>query len=804
VARESIGTLHLQFKANTRGFIGPMRDVTRAVRAVDRQVARSSAGWKSLAKSVLTAVVAYKALRLAFRGVVGSIEVAAEFERQEAALGALIGNAKIAKELTDDLIAFSLATPFTFKELLAGSKQLLAFGFAAKQILPVLAVLGEAAAATGTALADAVFPFAQARTESKQVWKDIRQFTSKGILSLEDLAAEIGIATDEIRAFSAAGKLNFTQIASAMKKNAIEGGRFSGLMGTIAQTTFGLIQRFKDLWQLIQKGTGEAIIEVFNLRQNMQDLFATVGSLVTSGKFKDAMVAWISLLRDAFVWFVGRIEQTVRIMAHLLGTAFSVLVGLAEKFGDVLGLSSKKQFILRQTFGESRDAFIDRAALKKFELDQSGEKVLESKIRFVDPLAESLHPGGSLLDVLFTVDARSEIGKVIDRMKEFGKELQNMPTTPDWARSLELMLNPDGQSVVFKNITQMYRHFIDSSTKFWDDLNRITGSGVIGTSIELLRELLASARTVLTTGIPLIDSAVRQTIEPYREILKMAQELAAQSTFAKVLNAPVKFIQNLAAKFETGFDKTALLFDEVSKVLEKAVTQIRNVVGPRVTFRQQVDELIGQSKLDRTPGFVSQAQAARKSADMLDRQLLRVQEMKMLWQLSQKVIADTVDPMQQLHRFSLDTLIAQQKGFLNDKQRLAGIRAMAKELFKIADAKIDPFEAFAKRKEELETLLADQRISLGQFTATLKRDREAILNLGTGSELRPSSGFRFARAAFSGKIAGGDTASLLRQQNKQQNVQIVQAQQTNRTLSRMEQHFLQAFTIYQRTFPGGF
>ena len=754
MARESIGTLHLQFKANTRGFIGPMRDVTRAVRDLDVQVTRSTSGWKSLAKSVFGAVVAYKALRFAIRGVLGSIKVAAEFERQGAALEALIGNAQEAKKLTDDLIGFSLATPFTFKELLAGSKQLLAFGFTAKQIIPTLAVLGEAAAATGTALADAVFPFAQARTEFKQVWKDIRQFTSKGILSLEDLAAQIGIGTDEIRAFSAAGKLNFTQIAGAMKKNAIEGGRFSGLMGTIAETTFGLIQRFKDLWQLIQKGTGDAIIEVFNLRVIMKDLFKTVGSLVTSGKFKDAMVAWIMLLRDSFVWFIGRIEQLVRIALQTFGVAFAALAKIVEKFAGPLGLATRKTISIRQNPGETEDDFLNRAQQFRERQEARGVKILRDRIVSTDALANAIMAWKApTFEARFLTETRTELGEQLAKLQDIGAVVASISTTPDWARQLELWLNPEGQSVVFKNITEMYRHFIDTSKKFMKDLTAESG------------------------------------------LTKM---------FEKVLSGPIKFVQDLAAQMTTNFDETQLLFDEVSGILGKAVTEIGNVTGPRVTFRQQVEDLLSQSSLARTPRFQSQAEAARKSADMLDRQLLVVQEIKMLWALSQKIIADTVDPMQQLHRFSLDTLIAQQKGFITEKQRLKGIKLMAKELFKIADAKIDPFEAFAKRKKELETLLADQRISLGQFTATLKRDRADLLNLGTGNELRPSSGFRFARAAFSGKIAGGDTASLLRQQNKQQNVQIVQAQQTNRTLSRMEQHFLRAFNLSNQILAGGF
>ena len=769
MARESIGSLHLQFKANVRGFVVPLREMRRAVGAVDKDVQKSGRSWKKLAVSVLGAVAAYKAFKLAARGILGSIKTAAEFERQGAALEALIGNARIAKNLQKDLIGFSLATPFTFKELLDASKQLLAFGFTAKEILPTLAVLGEAAAATGTSLSEAVFPFAQSRTEFKQVWKDIRQFTSRGILSLEDLAAVLNTTRDKIRDLSEAGKLNFNQIAEAMKRNAIEGGRFHGMMGKIAETTYGLIQRFKDLGILIKRDIGAAFIEVTNLRGIMKGLFETVGEIVTAGLFRTAMETWMEHVRTVFLWLIGQIEQTIRMSLRAIGKAITELAKLFGEIGAALAkipiigepFRSKRTISIRQNVlgGETENEFLNRVQRRRDAILDAGGEILNQKIGL-----GLIAPG---FVAKFDIDEASPFKGIVDAAEKFGKSLNDTSTYPDFAKWLEERLNPKGQSVVTQSVSEIWKTLTDHWKTFFEDVKTIGAGGELGLFISTVRDWLGDLNKTLTTGVPLFDRIIKHYIESGERMMGAAQKWAATSTFSKVLSAPIKFIADLAGSFKSGFDETELFFGKIGELLDKAATQIKGIEGPRRTLRERVDEQIAQSSLAKSPAFEAAVVIARARADELDHSRLVLEEQKNLWELSQKIIEDTVTPMQKLNRLAVDTIVAQHKGYMTEKQRLAGLRKAAKELFNIADVKIDPFETFTLRAMKLKELFMIGRISFEEFEHNLRLARDKRFGDAGGFTV-PFSQYEFADPTFKGRIRGADMSSLLAKQSKNQ------------------------------------
>lgn len=79
----------------------------------------------------------------ATQGLKSVIQSAAEVQQTSAAFTVMIGNAKTAKALMNDLMNFSDKTPFTFSLLTNVSKELLSVGFTADQIKPKLQMLGD-------------------------------------------------------------------------------------------------------------------------------------------------------------------------------------------------------------------------------------------------------------------------------------------------------------------------------------------------------------------------------------------------------------------------------------------------------------------------------------------------------------------------------------------------------------------------------------------------------------------------------------------------------------------------------------
>lgn len=555
MGREAIGTLHLQFKANTKQFSRALKNVQGALGKTHRTVEKGRRSWAGYAKGILGAVAAYKALQFTFRAVRASFATAIEFERQHAAIEALTGSARDARKLWDDLLAFSLATPFTFMELIQASKQLLAFNFSMKEILPTIAVVGKAAAATGQNMADAIFPFAQARTEWKQVWKDIRQFTSRGMFSIQDLADTIGIARGEVKKFVEEGNLAFPMIAETMRRNAAAGGRFDTALTKIAESVFGLTQRFKDLMDQVKKGVGEAIIEVFNLKQVMKDIFTAVGQAVISGKFKALMVEIVTTVRDLTLVIIGTIENVIRANIRALGLAAEIFGGVVRELDKALGLffpgkgfggsAATKTRPMHQLAGESDEHFRVQVANRRKELEKTGQfidlqmrrAVLEMRPRGAAGRGGKFlaAPGGLIAE--FTTIQGSAMAAAAIRLKQWGKSLQEPLKGRTYAEQLEDWINPTGFQVVGKSLEDVFDGMAQRARAFQAYMKILNQGGVLGAVGKKLKGVVDKLGF---RGAP---------FRPISKALGKVEGGGRLALFASILANPAQFATRLVTAF---------------------------------------------------------------------------------------------------------------------------------------------------------------------------------------------------------------------------------------------------------------
>jgi hypothetical protein len=62
----------------------------------------------------------------------------------------MLGSAEKAQKFLEDMADFAIRTPFEYPELLEAAKRMLAYGFAAEEVLPTLRAVGDASAALGS------------------------------------------------------------------------------------------------------------------------------------------------------------------------------------------------------------------------------------------------------------------------------------------------------------------------------------------------------------------------------------------------------------------------------------------------------------------------------------------------------------------------------------------------------------------------------------------------------------------------------------------------------------------------------
>ncbi|MDZ4250300.1 MAG: tape measure protein [Candidatus Nanopelagicales bacterium] len=723
--------------ANVRGFVVPMRQVEHVTKNVTGHIERQNRSWTSLARTVIGVGVAYKGLSASWRLLKASMSTALEFERVEASLEALIGNADKARRFMEDLQSFSLATPFTFKEVLDAAKQMKAFGFETEQILPNLAMLGEIATGTGQALGDIVFPFAQAMAEVKQQWRDIRQFATRGIPLTEAIAKTMGKGVREVRKLSEAGELNFPIVQAALKSLVVEGGLFHGQMEKISQTTFGVWQRFKDLSVFIKRDIGAAIIEVFKLRDALLGAFNRIGDIVTSGLFKEAVKAALIDIRDMAIWAFGGIETAVRMGIQKLGQVLETLAHSIMQVGDLLAaipiigksFSRNRTIEIPQRRGEGEADFLNRVQREVGELQRRGAKVLSSSVEagpissFVGTITDWVAKAMNVTNhrALPRFYGRIELAQAsvfhnaMEGVAKIGRAWMDLSTDPSLAMSADKLMRPDAAPIVLKTFGEMIEHMRKNWTTF---LSRI--------------KFLATMKNAA--------NAVRRDIGGY--------------------------IVGLINDIKLTFSAAGKAFDDLVDMLDDAEDEIRKLERPVGTLMDQV-----RAGLAAFPQLGVHGDELIARAQGLDSLRRTLEETKRLWDESKKIIENTKSPMEQLQQAEYELNRTRWQGWITYEQQERTIQSMAKKLFDIADVEIDPFKAMIDREKELRTLLHMGAITSGQFEATMSRDRDKLLGKATAS-FEPFGAFRFATGPNVGAVRGADMPDLLQQQLVQQRQQV--------------------------------
>jgi len=187
------------------------------------------------ALSVTIGMTMFEAVKRGFRVVVGeAISFNAQMEQARIGFTTMLGSAERAEAFLRDMADFAVRTPFEFPELLDASKRMLAYGFAAEDVLPTMEAVGNASAAVGLGtegINRIILALGQMRAKGKLSAEEMRQLTEAGIPAWEMLAEAMGKTTAEIMDMQSKGLIP----ADRAIKMLVEGmnKRFGGMMKQI-------------------------------------------------------------------------------------------------------------------------------------------------------------------------------------------------------------------------------------------------------------------------------------------------------------------------------------------------------------------------------------------------------------------------------------------------------------------------------------------------------------------------------------------------------------------------------------------
>ena len=237
------------------------------------------------ALSVTIGMTMFEAVKRGFQTIASTaIGFNAQMEQARIGFTTMLGSAERAEAFLSNMAEFAAKTPFEFPELLDASKRMLAYGFAAEDVLPTMEAVGNASAAVGLGtegINRIILALGQMRAKGKLSGEEMRQLTETGIPAWEILAEAMGKTTAEIMDMQSKGLIP----ADRAIKMLVEGmnKRFPNMMAQMENTWEGVTSTIKDIWRM------------------------TIGA-VTQNLFQ-GVVSWLQKVRDFAVGFYDTFQK---------------------------------------------------------------------------------------------------------------------------------------------------------------------------------------------------------------------------------------------------------------------------------------------------------------------------------------------------------------------------------------------------------------------------------------------------------------------------------------------------------------
>jgi len=228
------------------------------------------------------------------------IRVRGEFQQLEIGLETMLGNKAKADALMRQVIEFAAKTPFDMQQVATGTKQLIAYGVAAEDVIPTMRRLGDIASGLGLAFGDMAYLYGTTRVQGRLYAQDLRQFTGRGIPLIEQLAKQFNVATGEVSKLVSEGKVGFPEVEKAIQAMTDEGGRFFNLTEKNSKTLSGMISNLGDSFQQMYNDIGKqtqgvlvtGIEGVATLVEHWREIAKVLAVIITAyGTYKAAVLA---------------------------------------------------------------------------------------------------------------------------------------------------------------------------------------------------------------------------------------------------------------------------------------------------------------------------------------------------------------------------------------------------------------------------------------------------------------------------------------------------------------------------------
>lgn len=268
-----------------------VRRVGDDLETVSKQSKKATSGIKGFAdkcNKMTGALSAIAAVQLGgiFTGMAGgilnmgiaSIQAAAQMRQYEIAFQTMLKSAEAGTQMLRDLQQFAAETPFDVPGVVSAGQQLMAFGFKAEEIIPMLTNLGDAASGLGLGtegVSRLAYALGQMQTSGKLNAQDMMQLTSAGISAWDMLAQAAGKTVAEMKDLCSKGAID----SKAAVQTIVAGmnNQFGGMMAKTSDEVAGLLANIEETAGNTSAAVGKYLTEAFNIKGILKDVSDRLG-----------------------------------------------------------------------------------------------------------------------------------------------------------------------------------------------------------------------------------------------------------------------------------------------------------------------------------------------------------------------------------------------------------------------------------------------------------------------------------------------------------------------------------------------
>ena len=322
-------------------------EVSKLTDTTSKAISSLGSGF-SKAGTVLTAAITAPLAIAGVKAARWASQTAANAEQVDIAFNTMLGPER-AKKMIADLVEFAKTTPFEMAGLNKATQQMLAYGFAADDVIPMLTDVGNATAALGAGQQgiDAITrALGQMHGKGTAASQEMMQLTEVGIPAWDYLAkalhTDVAGAMDMVTKKAVSADVAIAAIRAGMQ------GDFGGLMIKQSRTLTGVLSNLSDaatatIMKMYQTDAYKKMTDALSkLADPIQKLVESLMPLFERGM--EALAAMATNAANAINQMSASDIQTIaKSIGMLAGTGPALLVigKSMETAGKILGAFSK-------------------------------------------------------------------------------------------------------------------------------------------------------------------------------------------------------------------------------------------------------------------------------------------------------------------------------------------------------------------------------------------------------------------------------------------------------------------------------